>query len=402
MQFYAMDPVLIEINKIKNLEMIKFYYILDSIPSISIIYDNGKILNLCSRDKFFIELVRKVKDVYNEEKDKQILKPFGGSTLDVDDLTKNMLENGNIENINNIYDGYTDKCAYDQTLLLQKDKIMPILTILEYHLKDFLSKTDMNVSFSNKLIGYRNNYTIEGTLNGNPKIFKIRVIQEDENNYTFKVGGILNLGNEIDVNVSFKKDKIVIYLDIDNYNFSGTYEYYFDKDKLISSIHISDNDTLKCYKKSELPKAKNGFYLLPWNALYGLNAKNDNDIVEQHLIYLDETDNYSLCKENYFKSYFKNGNKYAEIILDAMKKDTFCIPLEDLENVYLIETLFSNTRGTNGYYKEFLSDNYFYNLARANDIKSIKQDDMIPIDKDMVLSRSDFSNKDNMLKLVRG
>lgn len=75
MRLYGMDNLMIDIYNIRNIEVVNIYDIMvpgtnkmDVIPSMLVIYDGGKTINLCSRDKYFNMLVRKVIEVYNDEK----------------------------------------------------------------------------------------------------------------------------------------------------------------------------------------------------------------------------------------------------------------------------------------------------------------------------------------------
>ena len=76
MKIDIMDQLLIDIYNIRNLEYVSFWDLhgtSDSkilvIPAIMINYDGGKTLNLCAKDKYFDTFVRKVVEVYNDEKD---------------------------------------------------------------------------------------------------------------------------------------------------------------------------------------------------------------------------------------------------------------------------------------------------------------------------------------------
>ena len=75
MKIDVMDQLLIDIYNIRNLEYVNFWDLhgtSDSkilvIPAIMINYDGGKTLNLCAKDKYFDTFVRKVVEVYNDEK----------------------------------------------------------------------------------------------------------------------------------------------------------------------------------------------------------------------------------------------------------------------------------------------------------------------------------------------
>jgi len=77
MQFYAMDDVLLYIYSIHNIESIKLYDMVLTendkllvMPALLVYFDHGKVLNLCPKDKYFRTFVKKVVQVYHEEKDK--------------------------------------------------------------------------------------------------------------------------------------------------------------------------------------------------------------------------------------------------------------------------------------------------------------------------------------------
>ena len=77
MQIYGMEKTLIDIQNIRNLTSIQlsgFMYSDDSsnkmelIPVLSITYDGGLSMILSARDKYFDSFVKKVTEVYNDEK----------------------------------------------------------------------------------------------------------------------------------------------------------------------------------------------------------------------------------------------------------------------------------------------------------------------------------------------
>ena len=115
MKYYGMDPSLVQIYNIRNLESVKVWDLVQNeigkrviVPAILIIYDGGKQLNLCAKDKYFDIYVKKVVEVYKDEKDNiledNLTDPFRlKSRIDIDDNTKKIFESGNLEKINEIF-----------------------------------------------------------------------------------------------------------------------------------------------------------------------------------------------------------------------------------------------------------------------------------------------------------
>ena len=146
-----MDPMLIKIQEIKDIEEIRFSDLMPStlgdkitvLPSLLVVYNGGKMLNLCSKDSYFDVLVRKVFQVYNREKDRVVsdptYDPFGlKKKLLIDERTKAILETGSLTKVNEIYSFYDTKKSYDRTLIFQSDTLRMLLPIIKYHLKQKL------------------------------------------------------------------------------------------------------------------------------------------------------------------------------------------------------------------------------------------------------------------------
>ena len=89
MKYYGMDPTLVEIYNIRNIESIKLWDLVSNdednkrtvIPAFMVIYDGGKQLNLCAKDKYFDVFVKKITEVYKDEKNNiledALTDPFG-------------------------------------------------------------------------------------------------------------------------------------------------------------------------------------------------------------------------------------------------------------------------------------------------------------------------------------
>ena len=194
MMIRIMDPMLIKIYNIKDIEEIKFTDLWPSsrgdkitvLPSLYISYDGGKYLSLCSQDKYFDVFVRKVFQVYNLEKNRVIVDPdfdpFGKRTkLKINDRTKAILESGDLSKINEIYSFYDQKKSYEHSLAFQSDELRLLLPIIKYHLKQIFDCTDRNIDLSGDVVnGYRNNYGIQYKIDGLDDMLLVNFINHNK------------------------------------------------------------------------------------------------------------------------------------------------------------------------------------------------------------------------------
>ena len=191
----TMDPMLIKIYEIKDIEEICLSDFAPSsqgskinvLPNLYVRYDGGKYLSLCSQDKYFDVLVRKVFQVYNLEKDRVMIDPdfdpFGSRTkLKIDDRTKQILESGDLTNINEIYSFYDGKKSYHNNLLFQSDELKMMLPMIKYHLKQIFDCTDRVITLEDDYInGYRNNYSINYKIDGIDDTLIISFVRHNNN-----------------------------------------------------------------------------------------------------------------------------------------------------------------------------------------------------------------------------
>ena len=175
MTITSMDDILIKIYNIKNIEKIKILNFslkkdsnIDVIPSLLVIYNNGKTLILNERDKYFKTFVKKVTEVYNDEKDRtesNNIDPFNlRKEIEISSHDKEILENGILANISKEYKFYEDKYEYDESLFFTEDEIKTLFPILKYHLEDFFKSNGLEIS--NNFKGYQNRYFTETKIDG--------------------------------------------------------------------------------------------------------------------------------------------------------------------------------------------------------------------------------------------
>jgi len=436
MQYHRMDAVFIDIYNIRNLTDVKISDVssrhVDNktivIPALTVIYDNGKILSLTAEEKYFTTFVKKVVEVYNDEEnnilENNLTDPFGiRRTINIDENTRRILRSGKLENINELYKFYENKCSYESSLLFQVDEVKLLIEMVKYHVSKFLSNSDINISFNDKLMGYKGHYTLEGNVNGIDKIFKINFYKISDNKYKFMINGILDNHCPMDVNISFNNMSIDVDVDIPEYELFGTYKYTINSDKVRTLEKVNKKQTCILYKNLDLQTCEHDlgnissldnnesftWFLLPWNAYYGINNKitevSENEKVTQaYTMYLYATDEAFMRKEKYIKSYKRNDTVSViarTVTLDEMIKNTLGVCLSKKEGLYVIETSFKDGTSTTGYYDEMLNGKYFYHLVQSGSgIKSITRDEVVAIDDSVVRMNTDLLYSENLMHLI--
>ncbi len=434
MRIYGMDELLIEIYNIRNIESISIYDMvlpksskMEVVPAIIVNYDSGKSLNLCSRDKGFDLLVRKVTEVYNDEKNNvledSLTDPFRmRSTIKIDERTKRILDSGLLLDVNNLYKFYCDKDGYDASLLFQCDEVNMMIDIIKYHLKEFLSHTDIEVAFDEEFSGYRNNYLLSGKVNGIHKYFPFTFDKLSDNEYKISVGGIVN-NSCVDLRIKFSKDNINVSVDIDSLGITSDFNYLVTNEVVKKIESIKKNNLPIYYKNEDLNEVNCDFgnittfdsdiavrwFYLPWGSYYGINnsvseISETERVIQIYSMYLSLSDKCFYKKDFYSRNYKRNNtvSVFGEsVTLDELIKDSKCVCLNNKDGIYLIETSFLDVSKCNGYYSEKLADKKFYHLYQASRITDIN--DLVSVSRsDGVLDNGDILNDALTLKLVRG
>ena len=178
MQLNRMEEELIQINNIRNLESVKIWDVmLDAshkvlvVPALDVFYDGHRHLSLTAKDKNFNTFVKKVNQVYQDEKNQvhedSMLDPFHlYPTMDIDAKTKRILESGTLEQKNEIYRFYEHKSGYEGSLFFQSEEVALLMPIVRYHIERFYQVTDQVITFDDTLMGYRDQYILNAKRNG--------------------------------------------------------------------------------------------------------------------------------------------------------------------------------------------------------------------------------------------
>ena len=439
MIIYGMENMFIDIQNIRNLTSVSlgsFKYSneesgkMELIPVLSITYENGKTLTLSSKDKYFDSFVKKVTEVYNDEKNNivedSLTDPFRlRSHILIDEHTKEVLESGTLRNVHEIYSSYENKYSYHNSLLFQKDEFKLLVPIIKYHIEDFFERTSKSVKFYNGIEGYRENFILKAYVDGHEKVINVLYHKVDENEYDLEIGGLLDGCNSLKMNIKFSKDRIVVTIDNKKYELYSEYTYLANNEKVKQIVSVTKEDRELIYENKDLDITENNlesitdldnkanftWYLLPWNALYGINNEietlsESEKMVQTYSMYACSSNKSFMKKENYSKTYKRNSTTALsadEVVIDDVIKNTLGVCVIDSEDIYVIETAFLDSRYSNGYYQEKLKDKYFYHVVKSEEgIKGIKLSDGINVDKNNVLVNSDLRDEGLLLSLTKG
>ena len=436
MQLYGMDKELIEIYNLHNIESIKLWDLVLNgtgkmmvVPTLLVTYDGGKYLNLSAKDKNFRVFVQKVVEVYQNEKDNLLedglTDPFRlRPRINIDEKTQEILLSGRLEQLDEIYSFYDGKDSYDSSLLFQIDEVKLLLPMIEYHIKNLYSFTDRVVTFDEGLSGYRDNYVINGQIDGIEVSFPLQFHKIDNDEYEIYVGG---QRETLGIRIKFSKDAIGVELIIPAYNLVSSYLYHITKGAPKVTHEIKKKGLPVAFEDRDLEVTVNEWenladldydnsliwYRLPWGALYGVSntikeVSETEKVVGIHNMIIDSNNNSFSRREYYAKTYIRNKTVAVdalEMVMDEVKKTINGVCISQSEGIYAIETGFTDkVLGSSGYYDEKLKNRYFYHLCQSKEgIKGIGRDSLKPVGKDdRVLQASDMLNKAAMLKLVKG
>ncbi len=430
MQVYGISDTLIKIYNIRNIESINIDNLrvvssskIELIPLLTVYYDHGKMLSLSSREKYFYSFVKKVTEVYNDEKNNiiedKLTDPFKmRGTIKIDNHTKNILENGKLTELNSIYEFYNDKFSYDNSLLFQIDEVKLLFPIIKYHIEDLFNKTNKKVILNNDIQGYRDSFISYASVNGLNKVINILFSRNSDNDYTFIVSGLLK--SPLEINIRFLNDRINVFMN--NKELNCEYTYLTNNEKVKQIISISKNYLNLFYDNKDLKECENIYknitdldnetnfkwFYLPWGSLYGINnsiydLNSVEKIIKTYSMYINVNDNGFIKKENYSKTYKRISSSLntESVVLDDAIKNTMCFCISKTDNIYAIETAFLDTRYPDAYYQEFLENKYFYHIFKSK-LDEVNKDKLISINNDSVLFNTDLVNENKALSLIKG
>ena len=420
------DKELLTIKQIKNLSFIKIYDIasfeLDdsrrySLPAMMINYDGNKYLNMSGRDKYFDQFVKKVQQVYLKEKPTARVdtsySPFETEAIKIDPVSEKILLSGNLQREGEIYDFYTDKKFYNHSLLFDKDDMRLILPTLKYNLKEFMDKVGIIINYpeDNRLLGYRENYSIDAKVKGLDDKLLFEFSQTD-GGYRIGVRSMQNLFPDSEVNITINTDAIYIDLEmIGKETHSEVIYELINKPSVRKITYINgimtefDKEPLTQSEKPDslLPLLKEydgDWYQLPWGDWYGIKEEieqvtdfekittRDSKFVSMH------SDGF-LIHDDYRKKWVKDAavnTVEKSMILDDIKKTIKGKRLYD--DVFLLETHFIDRASTN-------DQKYFYHVSNRKRVSDITLESLAGLSRDNnIMCSGDLNDKDSIYEVL--
>lgn len=440
MKYYGMDPTLVEIYNIRNIESIKLWDLVSNdednkrtvIPAFMVIYDGGKQLNLCAKDKYFDIFVKKITEVYKDEKNNiledALTDPFGLSRhIEIDEFTQKVLEGGTLDSGNEIYNFYRDKEKYEGSLFYQIDDVKSLVKIIQYHIKRLFANTDRMVTFNDEFSGYRDNYVMSGQIDGIEQYFPFTFQKVDSNHYEVWVNGLVNKNLPVKVEIAFEKDELDVLVMIEAYELSEESRYVITNG-VVKSIHDATRNGITIgYKNNDLEKLETNplenianldeevnldWFILPWGAVYGCKSSIEDvsdyeKLIEIHNMYLDIFDGGFVRKEYYSKNFKRNKTvslNAQDVILLEVKKNILGVSIDKEGNIFVIETSFDEGDVSNDFYNGAYGGKFFYHgCYTENGVSGIDRKKLVTLNKEKnVINNSDLVNRYRILKFVKG
>lgn len=433
MQVYGMDPELVAIYNIRDLTSIKIWDLISDfnskrliLPAILITYGNNQSLNLCSKDKYYDVYVKKVREVYQDEKNNiledALTDPFRlRSHIDIDARSLRILESGELEQRNDVYAFYQGKDSFRQSLSFEKDEVETFVPILKYHLERLFALTDKVVSIGDELSGYRENYILSGKVDGIDTIFPFTYERVNNNEFNFHIAGMLGKSEPITIKMEFKPDGLIVTMILNNLEYlvnskisitNGVVKQIFDVERKGLTISYKNEDLEACSMDDDnianLDYDTNlKWFKLPWGAFYGIDTSiEDLSEVEKMIgidsMYVQVSPDRFMKREFYSKTYKRNKTTAVDaqdMVLDEVDKTTIGYKVDDDGHLFVIETSFDDDT-----FNYNTSGKYFYHgIMSEEGIKGIKRDNLVSLGrKEEVIQKGDLVNKSKLLTLVSG
>ena len=386
MQIKHYSNLEMEIQKLKDIRMIQYedLYVkgytgkAKILPGFFVLYGNHEMLFLNTNDKGFPQFVKKLREVYLEEKDHIIQESIlGPQKIQIDDLTKEILLSKDLEGIDSLYKDYYEEDGYSDSLFFQEDEFSNIFPIVEYHLRNMLKNISVELGDLALPRGMNGNYHILAMIHNVPTYLPVSFMKLDDS-YQIVIGNVLPHSIGISLTVNFHKDKIEVLGSIPEYEYFDTYTYQLENGLPSSIVQTEWKGKMVRYQKSHLEKSdvpnnrvsreENLEWVhLPWGAYYGYYQTEeeflkDNFFREQHVVYLSRNDFSYYEREHYMKQFFQkypSGTMYYPIVLDSFQ----VVKNGVKEDGYSILEVSFSERGKEGSYQDRISGKKFYILG---------------------------------------
>ena len=390
-------------------------------PMLTVVYDGAKVLVLSSDDKNFNYYVKKVREVYLEEKDKPIVGTFFTKNINIDEISKRILLSDTITQTSDLYNYYSNMESFNDKLISKDSEIKALLPLIEYIINANLNNIDESFKLDGNFNGYgpSGNYTFYGGVNGIYTPIPT-MIKKHNNTYDITIGNLFGNFKPLKVTINFKKTSLDIISNIDylNYQMLETFKYKNNSLYNIKEIYSKENcvstEPVIITKMSDTPSISKldesdtlDWFTLPWGASIGFKSTeepiDDESKTEYKKVqYISEFENTFINLESAEKRFVrttKDFRRYKDIVFDDVDKTMVGLKKED--TIY-IETSF-NDDGATGIYKKDFANKYFYQFSKANSFSEISKENTYPVNKDYdVYNPGDLINNYKIKKKVKG
>ena len=447
MSYFELKPMTKEeliVNSIKNIYSVKLDdYLAD--PSIGVfakidityknINDEIKNERFTSDQKEFDILIRKIYN-YIELNNIKIVssipvvwtnstfqKAYTDDKVEMDDNTKKIFENNLAFERSFQPSQFRNKPYYKEDNLFPIDYVKLYLPIVFQGLKELynLKYTNLQFDYSNLTISDTiNKYEVYCDVNGKRTSFilKQEIVKDRHFKCTITSNNKEILDNSFrptEVEIKIKEDKIEIYLNLPAYGIHTKSIYCINESSLNQDFTLYQGNDIKAVKENTYPKvhidekytnlikAKESWFLLPWNAYIRKSIKRkevDKGYNEKRREEIEYFNNF----EDIFGYYRFTEDRYLGIKKESMIKFnyflkresmiTIGVPLHNIEDIYEVQTYYDNEN-------EKL---YYMDLVEAEEgIKELDLEKMILIGiEDGFIERTDFFKRGKVYKKMKG
>ena len=275
-----MDNRELSIEKINSLRSVHFYHIYkddQSIPAVMIYYDKDKVLNLCLLDEFYEKLLQKIWEVYEQEKDKNL--------IIIDEPSKWILENALLGDTKDYSEMIQNCTKIDEAVYNHRGYMNEIvLPVVKYLIEQLYGLTKQNILWNPVFRDWFGNGELSATIGDSRQVFPYKILCIREGIYEVEIGNVLTKSNKLTVSIAYKKSGVEIVLKSDKYKIDGSIKYILDHELVcIADISIDDKQVYTCAQKQECTPAKTDLtkqmanvfgdkpyseYILPWGQTF--------------------------------------------------------------------------------------------------------------------------------------
>lgn len=368
-----MDNVELDVVAVKDLRMIHCYNLAGEngpVPGVMVYYGKDKVINLCQLDKCYDQLLSKVIERYEKEKDSH--------PIIIDDRTRNILEDickKNDSYYTNLIEGYEEQalaiCSHKGHI---KNMLIPLL---QFIINDLYSLEGKILEWNPISKEWYGRGELVALLNGDKKIFPYVVKQACEGDYDIVVSNLLKQFSETRLHIVYGKRGIEITVESLSNNINGKMGYILDADNssLIYQVEIYQADKLVCHQDKEIvsqdvTKEETDIYrlldkiftkpkevALPWGQKIWLqtetDTENDKTVLNVNIAYIMKSSDLTEVMIRSYSNLTESDKVSVEINrlwLDAYESNGY-----EMTQLHFLDIGYESC----GYYKEHLADRYY-------------------------------------------